>query len=102
MHGKRGERDDGDDLPVDDDIDDDDSDLDDDDDAVGMDDDDDDDTDNVGDISVEVNVEELMAQLERAGPDDIARKKEIRRRLEEIQEQRNIDDTYSFDLYGDD
>ena len=64
----------------------------------GSSDDDDDDL----DVSMEVNVEKLMAEMEKTGSDDVARKKEIRRRLEEIQESRNIDDTYSFDLYGED
>ncbi len=54
------------------------------------------------DVSMEVNVEKLMAEMEKTGADDVMRKKEIRRRLEEIQESRNLDDTYSFDLYGDD
>lgn len=54
------------------------------------------------DVSMEVNVEKLMAEMEKTGADDVMRKKEIRRRLEEIQESRNLDDTYSFDMYGDD
>lgn len=65
------------------------------------DDDDDDDGDDL-DVSMEVNVEKLMAEMEKTGADDVARKREIRRRLEEIQESRNIDDTYSFDMYADD
>lgn len=87
--------------PPDDDVDDDDRDLDDDQ-SVDMDDEDDADTDNVGDLSVELNVEELMAQLENTKSDDAARKKEIRRRLEEIQERRSLEDTFSFDLNDDD
>ncbi len=61
-------------------------------------DDDDDDL----DVSMEVNVEKLMAEMEKTKADDIERKKEIRRRLEEIQEQRSLEDTYSFDMYADD
>jgi hypothetical protein len=99
MHAKRGEPNAKDHSP-DDGIDT--EDLDDDDGVDLSDDDDGSDTDNVGDLSVELNVEELMAQLESAKSDDIARKKEIRRRLEEIQERRSLDDTYSFDLYDDD
>ena len=64
--------------------------------------DDDDDSDDNLDVSMEVNVEKLMAEMEKTATDDIARKKEIRRRLEEIQESRSLEDTYSFDLYGED
>lgn len=63
---------------------------------------DDDDDDDDLDVSMEMNVEKLVAEMEKTGVGDIARKKEIRRRLEEIQESRNIEDTYSFDLYGED
>jgi hypothetical protein len=88
-------------IPVnelDDDIED--EDLDDDDDVDGM--DDDDDEDNVGDISVEINVEELVAKLEATDSDDVARRREIRRRLEELEEMRresrDLDSTFNFDL----
>ena len=91
-----------DDIPVDeldDDIGDDDlddDDLDDDDDIEDM------DEDNVGDISVEINVEELVAKLEATDSDDVARKREIRRRLEELEETRranqDLDSTFNFDL----
>jgi hypothetical protein len=91
-----------DDIPVDeldDEIEDDD--LDDDDDVEDMDDDD-----NVGDISVEINVEELVAKLEATNRDDVARKREIRRRLEELEEMRraskDLDNTFNFDLDDDD
>ncbi len=87
-----------DDIPtdeVDDDIED--EDLDDDDDVSDMDEDD-----NVGDISVEINVEELVAKLEATDSDDVARKREIRRRLDELEEvrreSRDLDSTFNFDL----
>jgi hypothetical protein len=87
-----------DDIPVDeldDEIEDDD--LDDEEDVEDMDDDD-----NVGDISVEINVEELVAKLEATDSDDVARKREIRRRLEELEETRrtnkDLDSTFNFDL----
>ena len=90
-----------DDIPVDeldDDIEDDD--LDDDDDVEDI-----DDEDNVGDISVEINVEELVAKLEATDSDDVARKREIRRRLEELEEMRrsneDIDSTFNFNLDDD-
>jgi hypothetical protein len=87
-----------DDIPVDE-LDDDieDEDLDDDDDVEDIDEDD-----NVGDISVEINVEELVAKLEATDSDDVARKREIRRRLEELEEMRrsseDLDSTFNFNL----
>lgn len=73
----------------------------DDDDVSDMD-DDDDDEDNVGDISVEINVEELVAKLEATDSDDVARRREIRRRLDELEEMRresrDLDSTFNFDL----
>lgn len=85
---------------IDDEIDDDN--IDDDDDVDDLDDDDDD---NVGDISVEINVEELVAKLEATDSDDVARRREIRRRLEELEEMRresrDLDSTFNFDLDDD-
>ncbi|MDH3532199.1 MAG: hypothetical protein OEO82_04665 [Gammaproteobacteria bacterium] len=65
--------------------------------------DDDLDVDNVGDISVEINVEELVAKLEATHSDDVARKREIRRRIEELREQReaDLDSTFNFSLDDD-
>ena len=64
--------------------------------------DDDDMDDNVGDMSVEINVEELVAKVEGRGEDDIGRKREVKRRLEELREQREaeqeLDSTYNFNL----
>jgi len=63
-----------------------------------------DDIDNVGDISVEINVDELVAKIE-ADDDDDSRKKEIHRRMEELNEQRkaekDIDSTFNFNLDDD-
>lgn len=63
-------------------------------------------SDNIGDVSVEINVEDLIAEFERTGSADAARRKEIRRRLEEIREQReamrDLEDTFSFDPNDDD
>jgi hypothetical protein len=65
----------------------------------------DDDEDNVGDISVEINVEELVAKLEATDGDDVARRRQIRRRLEELEEMRraskDLDSTFNFDLDDD-
>lgn len=90
-----------DDIPVDE-LDDDleDDDLEDDDDVEDI-----DEEDNVGDISVEINVEELVAKLEETDSDDVARKREIRRRLEELEEMRrssqDLDSTFNFNLDDD-
>jgi hypothetical protein len=55
-------------------------------------------TDNVGDVSVEINVEELIADIEATDDKDAARKKEIRRRLEKVVEEQAFEDTYAVDL----
>jgi hypothetical protein len=64
-----------------------------------------DDDDNVGDISVEINVEELVAKIEAGDGDDADHKKEIHRRLEEIEEQQRaeqeLDSTFNFNLDDD-
>ena len=60
------------------------------------------DVDNVGDISVEINVEELVAKLEATDDEDLSRKREIHKRLEELEDQRRanevLDSTYNFNL----
>jgi len=55
-------------------------------------------TDNVGDVSVEINVEELIADIETNDDEDAHRKKEIRRRLEEMAEEKSFEDTYAIDV----
>jgi hypothetical protein len=55
-------------------------------------------TDNVGDVSVEINVEELIADIEAHEDEDAHRKKEIRRRLEEMAEEKSFEDTYAIDV----
>ena len=60
------------------------------------------DVDNVGDISVEINVKELVAKLEATDDDDVDRKREIHKRLEELSDRRkrdeDLDSTYNFNL----
>ena len=56
------------------------------------------DTDNVGDVSVEINVEQLIADIEASEDKDAARKREIRRRLEDVVEDQSLEDTYAIDL----
>ena len=61
-----------------------------------------DEDDNVGDISVEINVEELVAKLEATDSDDVVRQREIRKRLDELEDQRKASEdlggTYNFNL----
>lgn len=61
------------------------------------------DIDNIGDLSVEINVEELVAKLESAADEDVGRKRAIRKRLEELREQKDpeLDSTYNFNLDED-
>ncbi len=61
------------------------------------------DDDNVGDLSVELNVEELVAKIEEDDPEEVHRKAELRRKLEEVQEQHDaeLDSTYNFNLDDD-
>jgi len=80
------------------DDDDDDFDTDDDDDSTVVLDDSGTFTDNVGDVSVEINVEELLADIEANNDKDAARRREIRKRLEEVAERRSLDDTYAIDF----
>lgn len=59
----------------------------------------------VSDLTGEVNVEELVAKLESTPKDDLNRQRQIRRRLDELREEReaqkNIDSTYNFNLDED-
>jgi len=55
-------------------------------------------TDNVGDVSVEINVEELITKIEQTADEDSKRKKEIRRRLEELAEMKSLEDTFAIDF----
>jgi len=61
------------------------------------------DDDNIGDLSVELNVEELVADLESGGDEESEHRREIRRKLEEKREQREqeLDSTYNINLDED-
>jgi hypothetical protein len=91
MNGDDDDIIDGDDLDNDDDLDD-------------LDDVDDLDSDNIGDLSVELNIEELTAKLAASDSDDVHRRAEIRRRLEELRELREqeLDSTFNFKFDDDD
>ena len=55
------------------------------------------------DVSAELNVEELVAKIEATDPDEAAHKREVRKRLEELREQRDndLDSTFNFNLDDD-
>ncbi len=63
------------------------------------------DIDNVGDISVEIDVEELVAKIEAVDDDDDNHRKEIHRRLEELSDKREVDkeldSTFNFNIDED-
>jgi len=54
--------------------------------------------DSAADVSAEINVEELVAKVEAEQEEDILRKKEVRRKLEELAENKQFDDTYAVDF----
>ena len=58
----------------------------------------------VGDLSVEINVEELVAKIESDEGEESDKKREVKKRLDEIIEERNdeLDSTYNFNLDDDD
>ena len=66
---------------------------------------DDSDDDSDIDLTAEINVDDLVARVEKQNKNDIERKKQVRRRLEELQEQRlamrDLDSTYNFNLDDD-
>ncbi len=55
-------------------------------------------TDNVGDVSVEINVEQLIADIEGEKNKDALRKQELRRKLEDMAEERSFEDTYAIEF----
>ena len=61
--------------------------------------------DNVGDLSVEINVEELVAKIEIEQSEEAVQKREAHRRIEELYERRQVDEdldsTYNIDLDDD-
>ncbi len=52
-------------------------------------------------ISMEVNVESLVKELDRSNVDELARKKEVRRKLEELAEEQSFEDTYAVEFDND-
>ena len=74
-----------------------------------LDDDDDDGDDDMPDIGgdtiidVSGELEALVEKLDKSDPDDVAHRREVRKRLEELAEQRNVDldSTFNFNLDDD-
>lgn len=72
-------------------------------DDLASDDADDDSVDNVGDLSVEIDVSELVADIELSDAEEAERKQAVRRRLEELNEakEKELDSTYNISLDDD-
>lgn len=58
----------------------------------------------VGDLSAEINVDELVARIESGEGEEVEKKREVRKRLDQIIEERSdeLDSTYNFNLDDDD
>ena len=54
-----------------------------------------------GDVSMEANVEGLVKEFENAKTDDAERKKEVRRKLEDLAEESSFEDTYAVEFDND-
>jgi len=61
------------------------------------------DEDAVGDTTIEMDIEKLVAKLEASDSDDVHHKAEIRRKVEELREQREkeLDSTFNFNMDDD-
>lgn len=64
----------------------------------------DDDDDIGGDTTIEMDIENLVSKLDAIDSEDVHRRAEIRRRLEELRELREqeLDSTFNFNLDDDD
>jgi hypothetical protein len=65
---------------------------------------DDDDDVSVGDSTIEMDIEKLVAKLDASDSEDVHHRAEIRRKLEELRELREqeLDSTFNFNLDDDD
>ncbi len=50
-----------------------------------------------GDVPTEANIDSLVKEMDRPMEDDLARKQEVRRKLEELAEEQGFDSTYAID-----
>lgn len=57
----------------------------------------------VGDSTVDMDIDKLVAKLEASDEDDVHRRAEIRHKLEDLREQRQqeLDSTFNFNLNDD-
>ena len=55
-------------------------------------------TDYIGDASIEINVEQLIADIEGEKNKDSVRKQKLRRKLEDMAEERSFEDTYAIEF----
>ncbi len=59
-------------------------------------------SDNIGDMSVEIDVAELVAKIEASDSSEVAQQREVRRRLDQLQDEqdteKDLDSTYNFNL----
>ena len=64
---------------------------------------DDDDDIVTGDTTIEMDIENLVAKLEASDSEDVHRRAEIRRKLEDLREQREqeLDSTFNFNMDED-
>ena len=64
-----------------------------------------DEDDGSAEMTAEINVEELVAKLDATPKDDVERRKKIRKRLDELRDEReamkDLDSTYNFNLDDD-
>lgn len=72
--------------------------------VILSDDDDNDDDDVGGDTTIQMDIDKLVAKLDASDSEDVHRRAEIRRRLEDLREQRQqeLDSTFNFNLDDDD
>lgn len=61
------------------------------------------DDDTIGDTSIEMSIEKLVEKLDASDEEDVHRRAEIRRKLEDLREQREqeLDGTFNFNLDDD-
>ncbi len=57
-------------------------------------------TETIVSTTAEFKVDEIVAKIDKADPDEVAHKREVRKRLEEIEEERDeaADSTFNFNL----
>lgn len=54
-----------------------------------------------GDVPLETNIDTLVKEMDRSVEGDVARKKEVRRKLEELAEEQGFESTYAIEFDED-